>query len=39
MRQSGAYRILFASMVLLPISLKQVKKLQQKDLKSLKEKG
>jgi len=33
--QSGALRILFASLVLLPISLKQLKKLQQKDLKSL----
>jgi len=33
--QSGALRILFASLVLLPISLKQIKKLQYKDMKSL----
>ena len=33
--QAGALRILLASLVLLPISLKQLKNLQQKDLKSL----
>ena len=33
--QSGALRIFFASLVLLPISLKQFKKLQKKDMKSL----
>jgi len=33
--QSGALRILFASLVLLPIALKQLKNLQSKDLKSL----
>ncbi len=33
--QAGALRILLASLVLLPISLKQLKNLQRKDLKSL----
>lgn len=33
--QAGALRILFASVVLLPISLKQLKNLRRKDLKSL----
>jgi drug/metabolite transporter (DMT)-like permease len=33
--QAGALRILFASLVLLPISLKQLKNLRRKDLKSL----
>lgn len=33
--QAGALRILFASMVLLPISIGQLKNLKQKDLKSL----
>lgn len=33
--QAGALRILLASLVLLPITLKQLKNLQQKDLKSL----
>jgi drug/metabolite transporter (DMT)-like permease len=33
--QAGALRILLASLVLLPISLKQLKNLQKKDLKSL----
>lgn len=33
--QAGALRILFASLVLLPISLKQIKNLRRKDLKSL----
>jgi len=33
--QAGALRILLASLVLLPISLKQLKNLQQKDLTSL----
>ena len=33
--QAGALRILFASLVLLPISLKQLKNLKRKDLKSL----
>jgi len=33
--QAGALRILLASLVLLPISLKQLKNLQRKDMKSL----
>jgi len=33
--QAGALRIMFASLVLLPISLKQLKNLRRKDLKSL----
>jgi len=33
--QSGALRILFASLALLPIALKQLKNLRRKDLKSL----
>jgi len=33
--QAAALRILMASLVLLPIALKQIKKLQRKDLKSL----
>ena len=33
--QAGALRIIFASLVLLPISLKQLKNLKKKDLKSL----
>ncbi|MDP3912862.1 MAG: DMT family transporter [Bacteroidota bacterium] len=33
--QAGALRIVFASLVLLPISIKQLKNLQKKDLKSL----
>lgn len=33
--QAGALRILLASLVLLPISLKQLKSLQRKDMKSL----
>jgi drug/metabolite transporter (DMT)-like permease len=33
--QAGALRIFLASLVLLPVSLKQIKKLQRKDLKSL----
>ena len=33
--QAGALRIVFASLVLLPISLKQLKNFKRKDLKSL----
>lgn len=33
--QAGALRIVMASLVLLPVSMKQLKNLQQKDLKSL----